>query len=71
MQFSTAGRGVGLIENVVLVVGFGRDRVEPPGTTIPASIFRLGLQMDYELDVETDRLGKRLDREVGQYRKAG
>ena len=33
--------------------------------------FWLGLQMDYELDVETDRLGKRLDREVGQYRKAG
>jgi addiction module HigA family antidote len=33
--------------------------------------FWLGLQMDYELDMETDRLGKRLDREVGQYRKAG
>jgi addiction module HigA family antidote len=33
--------------------------------------FWLGLQMDYELDVETDRLGKRLDHEVGQYRKAG
>jgi addiction module HigA family antidote len=28
--------------------------------------FWLGLQMDYELDVETDRLGKRLDHEVGQ-----
>jgi addiction module HigA family antidote len=33
--------------------------------------FWLGLQMDYELDVEMDRLGKRLDHEVGQYRKAG
>jgi addiction module HigA family antidote len=32
--------------------------------------FWLGLQMDYELDVETDRLGSRLDQEVGQYRKA-
>jgi addiction module HigA family antidote len=26
--------------------------------------FWLGLQMDYELDVESDRLGDRLDREV-------
>jgi len=33
--------------------------------------FWLGLQMDYELDVETDRLGDRLEKEVGQYRKAG
>jgi len=33
--------------------------------------FWLGLQMDFELDVESDRLGKRLEREVGQYRKAG
>lgn len=33
--------------------------------------FWLGLQMDYELDVEMDRLGERLEREVGQYRRAG
>jgi addiction module HigA family antidote len=33
--------------------------------------FWLGLQMDYELDVEMDRLGNRLEHEVGQYRKAG
>ena len=33
--------------------------------------FWLGLQMDYELDVESDRLGNRLEKEVGQYRKAG
>ena len=33
--------------------------------------FWLGLQMDYELDVESDRLGERLDSEVGQYQKAG
>ncbi|MFC1890427.1 HigA family addiction module antitoxin [Thermodesulfobacteriota bacterium] len=33
--------------------------------------FWLGLQMDYELDVVSDRLGKRLEKEVGQYRKAG
>ena len=32
--------------------------------------FWLGLQMDYELDVEMDRLGNRLQQEVGQYRKA-
>ena len=33
--------------------------------------FWLGLQMDYELDVESDRLGDRLEKEVGRYRKAG
>jgi len=33
--------------------------------------FWLGLQMDYELDVESDRLGNRLEKEVSQYRKAG
>ena len=32
--------------------------------------FWLGLQMDYELDVEMDRLGDRLDSEVGQYKRA-
>ncbi|MCK4304590.1 MAG: HigA family addiction module antidote protein [Candidatus Eisenbacteria sp.] len=32
--------------------------------------FWLGLQMDYELDVESDRLGNRLEKEVGRYRKA-
>ncbi len=32
--------------------------------------FWLGLQMDYELDVETDRLGDRLAREIEPYRKA-
>ncbi|MCK5804904.1 MAG: HigA family addiction module antidote protein [Lentisphaeria bacterium] len=30
--------------------------------------FWLGLQMDYDLESEADRLGKRLDKEVGQYR---
>jgi addiction module HigA family antidote len=33
--------------------------------------FWMGLQMDYELDVEADRLGSRLEKEVGRYRKAG
>jgi addiction module HigA family antidote len=32
--------------------------------------FWLGLQMDYEIDLETDRLGDRLDREVGEYSRA-
>jgi addiction module HigA family antidote len=31
--------------------------------------FWLGLQMDYELDVESDRLGERLEFEVGRYLK--
>jgi len=33
--------------------------------------FWLGLQMDHDLDVESDRLGDRLDDEVGRYSKAG
>jgi len=33
--------------------------------------FWLGLQMDYDLDVESDRLGNRLVREVGRYRPEG
>ena len=32
--------------------------------------FWLGLQMDYELDLETDRLGDTLEREVGEYSRA-
>jgi len=32
--------------------------------------FWLGLQMDYELDLESDRLGNRLDSEVGRYSQA-
>jgi len=33
--------------------------------------FWLGLQTDYELDVEMDRLADRLEHEVRQYRKVG
>jgi addiction module HigA family antidote len=33
--------------------------------------FWLGLQMDYELDVATDRLGESLFTDVGEYRRAG
>jgi len=38
------------------------------GTT---ALFWLNLQVAYDLDVERDRLGARLIREVGVYRKAG
>ena len=33
--------------------------------------FWLGLQMDFDLDLETDRLKDRLDHEVGRYSRAG
>ena len=33
--------------------------------------FWLGLQMDYELDSEADRLGDKLESEVGRYRRTG
>jgi plasmid maintenance system antidote protein VapI len=32
--------------------------------------FWIGLQMDCELDVESDRLGDRLKSEVGRYKRA-
>ena len=32
--------------------------------------FWLGLQMDYELDVASDRLAEKIDREVNEYKKA-
>jgi addiction module HigA family antidote len=32
--------------------------------------FWLGLQMDYELDLESERLGARIEREVGEYSSA-
>mgnify|MGYP003992785159 FL=1 len=32
--------------------------------------FWLGLQMDYELDLESDRLGSRLEKEVQKHRRA-
>jgi addiction module HigA family antidote len=32
--------------------------------------FWLGLQMDYELDLEMERLGSRLNKEVGVYSRA-
>ena len=32
--------------------------------------FWLGLQMDYELDLESERLGDRIEREVGEYSRA-
>ena len=33
--------------------------------------FWLGLQMDYELDTETDRLKGRLEKEVREYQRTG
>ena len=33
--------------------------------------FWLGLQMDYDLDVEEDKMGKKLDREVRRYAVSG
>ncbi len=33
--------------------------------------FWLGLQMDYDLDLERDRLGGRLEKEVKRHRRAG
>jgi len=33
--------------------------------------FWLGLQMDFDLDSESDKLGARLEREVSEYRRTG
>jgi addiction module HigA family antidote len=32
--------------------------------------FWLGLQMDYDLDLESERIGDRIEREVGEYSRA-
>ena len=42
-----------------------------PQTIDTSPQFWLGLQMDYELDIATDRLGESLHTDVGTYREAG
>lgn len=70
-------RGVGVSPRRINEIVHGKRRVTADtalrfgrffGTTPE---FWLGLQMDYELDLERDRLKGRLEKEVQRHRRAG
>jgi len=70
-------RGVGVSPRRINEIVLGKRRVTADTAlrfgrffgTSPE--FWLGLQMDYELDVETDRLKGRLEKEVQPHKRAG
>ncbi len=70
-------RGLGVPPRRINEIVLGKRRLTADTALRLAHYFRMspqfwmGLQMDYDLDVETDRLEDRLDKEVGRYRKAG
>jgi addiction module HigA family antidote len=69
-------RGLGVPPRRINEIIHGRRRITADTALRLAKYFRmspefgLGLQMDYELDLETDRLGDALEREVGEYSRA-
>jgi addiction module HigA family antidote len=70
-------RGLGVPPRRINEIVLGKRRLTADTALRLAHYFRMspqfwmGLQMDYDLDVETDRLADRLKKEVGRYRKAG
>lgn len=70
-------RGLGVSPRRINEIVLGRRRLTADTALRLGKFFNmspgfwLGLQMDFELDVESDRIGDRLDEEVGTYRKAG
>jgi addiction module HigA family antidote len=69
-------RGLGVPPRRINEIIHGRRRITADTALRLAKYFRmspefwLGLQMDYELDLEGDRLGDTLEREVGEYSRA-
>ncbi len=69
-------RGLGVPPRRINEIIHGRRRITADTALRLAKYFKmspefwLGLQMDYELDLETDRLGDSLEREVGEYSRA-
>ena len=69
-------RGLGVPPRRINEIIHGRRRITADTALRLAKFFKmspefwLGLQMDHELDLETDRLGKTLEREVGEYSRA-
>ncbi len=74
---NTLARGIGVSPRRINEIVLGKRALTADTALRLACYFKmsakfwLGLQMDYELDVETDRLGDRLNHEVSQYRKVG
>ena len=66
-------RGLGVPPRRINEIIHGRRRITADTALRLAKYFKmspefwLGLQMDYELDLEGDRLGDTLEREVGEY----
>ncbi len=69
-------RGLGVPPRRINEIIHGRRRITADTALRLAKFFKmspefwLGLQMDHELDLETDRLGETLEREVGEYSRA-
>ena len=69
-------RGIGVPPRRINEIVHGARRVTADTALRLGRFFRnspefwLGLQMDYELDVESDRLSNRLRTEVGRYQAA-
>jgi addiction module HigA family antidote len=69
-------RGLGVPPRRINEIIHGRRRITADTALRLAKYFKmspefwLGLQMDYELDLEGDRLGDTLEREVGEYSRA-
>jgi addiction module HigA family antidote len=70
-------RGIGVPPRRINEIVHGARRVTANTALRLGRFFRtspefwLGLQMDYELDTESDRLKGRLEKEVGEYRRTG
>lgn len=70
-------RGIGVPPRRINEIVHGARRVTADTALRLGRFFRtspefwLGLQMDYELDSESDRLKGRLEKEVGEYRRTG
>ena len=70
-------RGIGVPPRRINEIVHGTRRVTADTALRLGRFFRisaefwLGLQMDYELDIESDRLGGRLEKEVDEYRRTG
>jgi len=68
-------RGIGVSPRRVNEIVLGKRRVTAETALRLSRYFNMsaefwmGLQMDYDLDVEMDRLGSRLESEVGRYRE--
>ena len=70
-------RGIGVPPRRINEIVHGARRVTADTALRLGRFFRtspefwLGLQMNYELDTESDRLKGRLEKEVGEYRRTG